>query len=467
MLANNCKLGYVKIDGRLEFSLVSGKSRQIRQKERTSGMIIDFSITNFRSFQGQQLFSMNAEAGLKRLSGNFSEIEDGKLSILRSAAIFGPNASGKSNLLKGISALKWLTSRSRLAEENESIPAYEPFKLSSGDHGKPTEFDIEFVVPSGIRYQYSVTYTKMRVITERLYSFQTRKGSEVFTRKKGDTWKTIKFGGSYKGGSRRFPFFPNSTYLSRAGNDASAPESIREVVQYFREIIVLNAGMNILSTGFYETDDNLKLISDLIQLADTGVENITAEESSPEDIVFPENMPDRIRKMIIQQNSVSYKFWHQGQDGQLIKFDQEEMSDGTVKLFQILPLLIGALTAGIPIFVDELDGHLHTNIVSLIFELFNDPLANVENAQLIVTTHDTNLMDPAKLRRDQLWLVQKENGASTLTSLDAYDKDFVRPTSPFEDFYKDGRFGALPTLSYVKFRDSLNQIYSQQGRVKG
>ena len=430
-------------------------------------MIIDFSITNFRSFQGEQLFSMNAEAGLKRLSGNFSEIEDGKLSILRSAAIFGPNASGKSNVLKAISALKWLVSSSRLAEENEKIPAYEPFKLSPQNNGKPTEFEIEFVVPSGIRYQYSVTYTEKRVITESLYSFQTQKRSEVFTRREGDTWKTIKFGGSYKGGSRRFPYFPNSTYLSRAGNDASAPESIRKVVQYFRDIIVLNAGANIFSHGSYGTDDNLKLISDLIQLADTGVENITAEESSPEDFDFPKNMPDRIRELIIEQNSVLYKFWHQGQNGQLIKFDEEEMSDGTVKLFQILPLLIRALTTGIPIFVDELDGHLHTNIVSLIFELFNDPLANVADAQLIVTMHDTNLMDPAKLRRDQLWLVQKENGASTLTSLDAYDKGSVRPTSPFEDFYKDGRFGALPALSYVKFRDSLNRMHSQQGRVKG
>lgn len=429
-------------------------------------MIIDFSVANFKSFQDEQLFSMNAENGLKRLPGNYSEIEDGKFSILRSAAIFGPNASGKSNLLGAIKALKWLITESKSLNEEDSIPPYEPFKLSPGAASKLTEFEIEFVVPSGIRYKYSVAYSNERVVSESLYSFPKRQSALIFSRGGDDTWRTIKFGASYKGGDRRFSFFPNSTYISRAGNDASAARSIREIVQYFRSIIILDAGVNVHVSNFYEREGNLKIVTDLICLADTGVKNITIEERSNENIRLPEDIPEQLKKIILQQNSVSYKFWHEAQNGQLIKFDKEEMSDGTVKLFELLPMLLMALSAGAPIFIDELDSHLHTNIVSLIFELFNDPIANSKDAQIIVTTHDTNLMDPSKLRRDQLWLVQKNNGSSTLTSLDAYDKGSVRPNSPFEEFYKDGRFGALPSLSYVKIRKAINAMPSQRGYMK-
>ncbi|MFB9354443.1 AAA family ATPase [Sneathiella chinensis] len=429
-------------------------------------MLIDFSVANFRSFQDEQLFSMNAEGGPKRLQGNYSDIENGRFSILRSAAIYGPNASGKSNLLKAFKALSWLISNSKSLSEEDSIPAYEPFKLSSHFDTKEIEFKIEFIVPSGVRYEYSVSYTNKRVVSESLFAFPKRQRALIFKRDKLDTWETIKFGGSYKGGDRRFPFFPNSTYISRAGNDASAPKSIREIVRYFRSIITLDAGVNIHLSNFYDQEGHLNTVSDLICLADTGVKKITAEESSPEGLRLPSDMPDFLKRVIIEQNSVSYKFWHEAQNGQLVKFEKEEMSDGTVKLFEILPMLLMALSSGTPIFIDELDGHLHTNIVSLIFELFNDPLANSTDAQIIVTTHDTNLMDPNKLRRDQLWLVQKENGSSILTSLDAYDKDSVRPNSPFEAFYKDGRFGALPSFSYVKIREAITQMSIKSGYLK-
>ena len=429
-------------------------------------MIVDFSVRNFKSFQNEQLFSMNVENSFNRLPGNFHEIEDGKFAVLRSAAVFGPNASGKSNLLSAISALKWMVSSSRSLNEEDSIPAYEPFRLASDGDDEPTEFEIEFIVPSGIRYQYSVSYNRERVISESLHSFPKRQSALIFSRSREDTWEDVKFGGSYKGGDRRFPFFANSTYISRAGNDASAPPNIREIVQYFRSITIIDAGVNMHVSNYYELEGNLNAVSELICLADTGVRKITAEERSSDDIRLPEDMPEAVKQAIISQNSVSYKFWHEAENGRLVKFDKEEMSDGTIKLFEILPVLLTALSNGVPVFVDELDGHLHTNIVSLVFDLFNDPVANTKNAQIIVTTHDTNLLDSNKLRRDQLWLVTKANGASNLVSLDSYDKSVVRPNSPFEDFYKDGRFGALPSISYIKIRDSIAKIPSRRGYIK-
>lgn len=426
-------------------------------------MIVDFSVTNFRSFQDEQLFSMNVETNKKSLQGNFTEIEDGNYSILKSAAIFGPNASGKSNLLTAFQALQWLITTSHRSDEGSDIPPYKPFKLSPVNRANPVKFNIEFVVPSGIRYEYSILYSKSEVISESLFSFPKRKKSLVFSKGKTDTWETVKFGASYKGGGRRFSFFPNSTYISRAGNDASAPENIREVVRYFRSIQVLGAEENMLMALNFVKEGHLETVSNLICLADTGIQSITVEKSTGPEIKLPDDMSEKLAKFIQNLNRKSYKFLHKDQTGQEVEFEQDEISDGTEKLFKIIPILLMAIANGVPIFIDELDGRLHTNLVALVFELFNDGLANPDNAQLIVTTHDTNMMDPNVLRRDQIWLVTKVNGASQLTCLDEFDKNLVRPTSPFEDFYKDGRLGGLPSLSYAKIRDVVRHMPKRKG----
>jgi len=430
-------------------------------------VIIDFSVTNFRSFQSEQLFSMNVEKGHSSLQGNFCEIEDGKFSVLKSAAIFGPNASGKSNLFEAFSALKWLVSNSKVLDEGDTIPTYQPFKLSPENKTKPVEFSIEFVAPSGIRYQYSVSFTKHRIISENLYWFPKQKRALVFSRTEEDTWETIRFGASYKGGDRRLSFFPNHTYVSRAGNDASAPDSIREIVRYFRAITIIDAGISMHVSNYYQHEGHLEAVGNLICLADTGIKTITAEERSSDEIQFPEDMPEEMKRAIQERNKISYKFWHEDRSGQQVALEQGEISDGTAKLFEILPVLLTAISNGSPIFIDELDGHLHTNLVGLIFDLFNDPLANPLNSQLIVTTHDTNMMDSNKLRRDQIWLVAKENGATVMTSLDEFDKGVVRSNSPFEDFYKDGRLGALPAIPYLKIREAVMGMPKKTGLIKG
>jgi AAA15 family ATPase/GTPase len=429
-------------------------------------VIIDFSVTNFKSFHSEQLFSMNVEKGLSSLQSNFCEVEGGKYSILKSAAIFGPNASGKSNLFAAFSALKWLISNSKALDEGDPIPTYEPFKLSPENKGQPIEFSIEFVVPTGIRYQYSVSFAKSRIISESLYSYPKRTRALVFSRAEEDTWETVKFGAGYKGGVRRFSFFPNNTYVSRAGNDASAPDSIRDIVRYFRAITIIDAGVSMHVSNYYQREGHLQAVANLICLADTGVKKITSEERSVDEILFPDNMPEEMKRAIQERNKISYKFWHEDRSGELVALEQDEISDGTTKLFEILPVLLTAISNGSPIFVDELDGHLHTSLVALIFDLFNDPLANPLNSQLIVTTHDTNMMDSNKLRRDQIWLVAKEHGATVMTSLDEFDKGVVRSNSPFEDFYKDGRLGALPTIPYMKIRKAVMSMPKNIGLIK-
>jgi AAA15 family ATPase/GTPase len=422
-------------------------------------MIVDLTIANFRSFEDQQTFSMNVEGAQARHRENFSLFGDGKLAVLRSAAILGPNASGKSNLLRAFRALQWIVESSGNRGEGKRILPYEPFKLAPETQNLPVLLEMEFIVPSGVRYRYSVSFFGDRIAEESLYSFARGQRARVFHRDSDDTWDTVKFGGTYKGGNRKFPFFPNNAYLSRAGGDASAPASIREVYRYFERITFIRSGGRIFVPGYMNVPENMRAVTDLICLADTGVANVTAEKNDKaKDIKLPDDMPDDIKEAIHEENRVSYKFWAKSTDGQLIEFNQDEMSEGTVRLFEMLPVVLMALENGSPLIIDEMDAHFHPNLLKLILWLFHDNETNSKGAQVIFTAHDTNVLDSKILRRDQLWFVTKDNGASKIRALDEYDKKYVRSDSPFESFYMDGRLGALPKFSYGDVKQAVLKV---------
>ena len=413
-------------------------------------------MSNFRSFQEDQTLSMNVEGALARHSSNYTQIEGGRIAVLRSAAILGPNASGKSNLLTALMALRWIVQSSNGRKEGQPIPPYEPFRLSEAGPNQPVRLEIEFVVPSGIRYRYEVAFLKHKFVEERLYSFARRTRAIIFERDSNDTWESIKFGGTFKGGNRRFPFFPNVSYLSRAGNDASAPAFIREVYQYFSDITHIAAGNNLFSLAPLADHSTLSAVSELICLADTGVNKVTMEEKEGvDDIDLPASMPEELKEIILAQNRFRTKYWVESQSGELVSFDADEMSDGTTRLLNILPMVLSAFEKGSVIAFDEIDAHFHTDIVDLILRLFHDDQINRRGAQIIFTTHDTNILNSSFMRRDQIWFVSKESGSSSLKSLDEYDRKYVRHDSPFETFYRDGRLGALPKVSYKKVKNAI------------
>lgn len=425
-------------------------------------MLVDLSVTNFRSFKTEQLLSMNVEYARQHHQSNYSLVEEDRLAVLRTAAIFGPNASGKTNILMALMALRWIVLNSDGRSEDRPIPPYEPYRLSDETSDSPVRIEIEFIVGSGVRYRYEVAYARDRIVSEYLYSYTRRSKALLFGRDESDTWRSIKFGGTYKGGSRRFSHFSNAAYLSRAGRDPSAPESVREIYKYFEAITLLPSGRNFFSWAPLREPATLSAVSELIRLADTGVERITIEDrDAPEDIKLPPDMPEDIREAILSRNRMIASFWVGSDTGSLVPFEDREMSDGTTRLFEILPVVLESLSSGGILVCDELDAHFHTDIVDLILRLFHDDDINTKGAQLIFTTHDTNILDSSLLRRDQIWFVSKEKGASTLRSLDEYDKKLVRHDSPFEAFYLDGRLGALPRISYSKVKRTVLEALSK------
>lgn len=419
-------------------------------------MIIDLTVSNFLSIKNEQMLSFYADSNRSRLPENFSLFEDNKLAILRTCVILGSNASGKSNLLNAFAALKWMIVSSGSMKDKQKIPIYKPYKLNKDSINNPVSFEIEFIVKSGIRYRYEISFLEDKIISECLYSFAKRQKAVFFIRKENDTWENIKFGTNYKGGNKKFPFFSNNSYLSKAGNDASSPETIREIYNYFREMDFIFPNVGILMPDFFTDEKNINIISELIHYADTGISKIRPifKENAPE-VSLPANFPEKLKELIRKENSIEYKFSAISEDGEEVEFDKDDMSEGTIRLFGIIPIILNSLRNGTPLIVDEVDAHLHTHVLELIIKIFQNDEINKKGAQLIFTTHDTNIMASNRLRRDQIWLTSKDKGETSLTCLDEYDKKYVRPDSPFESFYREGRLGAVPNISFNKIKDFI------------
>jgi AAA15 family ATPase/GTPase len=195
-----------------------------------------------------------------------------------------------------------------------------------------------------------------------------------------------------------------------------------------------------------ENIDFVDSVAEILSKVDTGIFGVRFKEQDVPQIKFPNDVPDAVKKRILEAESKKPYFLHEGENGFVQEFTEEMESSGTLKLFSMLPMLIDAFEDGGILILDELDNSFHPHIAELIIKLFNDPKVNKNNAQLIFSTHNVNLMSPEILRRDQIWLTEKQQGQTQLSSLEDFDKNTVKMDSPFNKWYGDGRFGAIPSI---------------------
>lgn len=413
------------------------------------------------------MLSMHAEQPKTNLLGSISYPIAENIAVLKSAVIYGANASGKSNILLALQALKWIVSESHVFKEDSKIPCYEPYLLASDSKTQPVELEIEFVIPGEYRYVYSISYDSSRIFSETLDYYPKKIKANIFSRTPNDTWETVSFGGHYKGGSKRIPFFSNQSYLSKAGNSAGAPNSIRKVYRYFTSIMTLSTSFESPISEIYLYDEILSLTSNFLKKVDVGLSNISREENDLSKFGnFPLDLPASIKERFLLENKFNFMFHHEDEDGNDVVFEQDEESEGTQKLFKMLPAILSALKLGYILIVDELENSFHPHIAELIIKLFNDPEINRNNAQIIFTTHNVELMSPKLFRRDQIWFTKKTNGSSRLYSLDEFDKSTVTSSSPYGDWYADGRFGAVPHFKYKEICDYLSGSLDLRSDVK-
>ncbi|MFI5955781.1 ATP/GTP-binding protein [Cryptosporangium sp. NPDC051539] len=388
-------------------------------------------------------------------------------SVLTVAGIYGPNASGKSNV---VDALAWLSTaiNKSLRAWDEVVPR-EPFKFRNAA-GRSTSFEVEMIV-GGVRYAYQLELSDNEVSFEALYSYPERRRRLLFERE-GLEVQFRRGLASTLSGVREL-LTPTTLALSAAirFNEPEVSLFGRKVAN----ILVLGARpRRPRYSGYYapapyraqETErlfldgpdpDQLELFegggSDefwgprsalaLLRFADLGIENVEVVEEPSDETV--DSSPRRKIRLV-----------HRVAD-QKVVFSAFDESEGTRTWFRLIGPVLGALRNGRTLLFDEIDASLHPRLSAKLLELFRDPKTNPRGAQLIFTSHDTSLLN--HLNRDEVWLTEKgDDGATSLTALADFGGDKVRRSLNLEKAYLQGRFGAVPELDQHAIRSLLGLI---------
>lgn len=437
-------------------------------------MLVDFTIKNFRSIKDEQLLSLVAEKKRDDIPGNlFCASENDDLFLLKSAVIYGANASGKSTILTAFKALQFLVLYSSDLKLDESIFSYEPFFLDVDSRTDSILFEMEFITNEPMRYRYSVEFNRKKILSEKLFFFPRIKGVKLYER---DSDGDYSWGRDLKGKKQVIAdeVLENTLFLSKAANRNDSDERIKNIYRYFKDSFHFYDKKTYMHKGNLFSETTRELFGDesgafqskltgLLKSADFGISSIRKKvaPSSKENSESPEDFETKFEKAQFDTFQATAEFKHPVfKDGakttQNIYFDMEHESTGTIKMYDLAYQIITALEKGEVLFIDELDSSFHPLMSAYVFSLFNSPKHNPRNAQLIVTTHDVTLLDSEKLRRDQIWFTEKDaQGASSLYSLDEFKKSEVRPNIPFDKWYLSGRFSALPVIRESVFSEYM------------
>jgi len=402
-------------------------------------MLIEFNIENFRSIKEKATLSMIATKD-DSLDGNLIKGVLKDDALLKSAVIYGANASGKTTVLLALNFLKLLVLNSHNHQKGQGIN-FTPFKLEKSCLKKPTRFNIIFL-KNQIKYDFTVAFNKERIIEETLYYYPNNKKALLFKRIKDDFEFTTDEKDQSFIAKRTLE---NVLYLSKSTQENY--EKVTPVFEWFnKELQFVGPYQPLASEEFTITllnqDQKLKeLILKALLEADIGIERIDASIKQLEKL--PDNIPEHIKPLFATGpfRQTEIKTFHKGVE---FEFFGEE-SEGTKRMFSLIGPFIDALLNGKILVIDELDTKLHHVLNLFLIHLFQDSTQNKSNAQLIFTTHNTNLLDQDIFRRDQIWFTEKnaKDGSTDLYSLTEYsprkDKDIAKG-------YLAGKYGALPFI---------------------
>ncbi len=415
-------------------------------------MLLRFSVSNFGSLRDEQELSMVASALRDDDRGLIDVPELKSVRVLPSVVIYGANASGKSNVLRALSHMKDLVRNSHREGEHGSPISLKPFLLDPSYSSKPTTFGIEFVW-NGARYAYSFEATGSQFTEEALHVWRGGPVTLLFERQ----GQTFKFGRSLKGRNKIIEALTrsNSLFLSAAAQNNH--EELTGIAEFFNSIAFdLAAPMTaaLISGRLAREGVDEKLLGFLHEI-DTGITTTRIDEAPLEqsDIEFRESLIGAFQKLLrgppplelkssVMEPMRTIRLGHQTTDGQTVFLDMRDESAGTVQLLHILGPIFHALETGRIAVFDEFGSRLHTHASEIILGLFASKETNPKGAQLIVATHDTNLLNARGLRRDQVWFTEKDKAGAThlypLTDIE------TRKDDNLEKGYLQGRYGAIP-----------------------
>ena len=387
-------------------------------------MLVEFSVTNFRSVKEEMRLSLVAGPGKEHADSIFTvenraDTATRPIRLLRSAAIYGANAAGKTNVIRGLKAMHDIVLGSARGLAELPVTA---FRFDPACSAQPTAFEVTCIADD-VRYQYGFRATRNEVTDEWLYAWPSGRLQVWFERRGGDvsgapSWK---FGGKLTGDREvwKRATRPQALFLSTAVSLNST--QLLPVFDWFRKrlhIVGVGSWTPSFTLEYYDKNGGADVL-DFLSAADLAVTGVRVVETA--DIFLK----------------------HQPRGGQQEELNMDDESHGTQKMFALIGPWLHSLAEGDVIVFDELHANLHPALVRFLVSRFHDPIANPHGAQLVFTTHDTSLLDRDFLRPDQIWLCERNDRLET----SLFPLSDFRPRRGVENLeraYLAGRFGALP-----------------------
>lgn len=429
-------------------------------------MIIEFKIKNYRSIRDE--ISLNMEAsGTKSKPEHVAEIitkAGKKYRLLKTAVIYGPNASGKSNIIRAFWAFRHLVATSSRNDINDLIPVAEPFELDLVAIDQPSEFYLKFIGADMYQYIYKFSVHKTEGIIEESLFYYPDKSQHLIFRRKGR--KIIKFDDALvRHLNINNTVNPKRLLLSELANIGEVYwEKLRNYLIY--GTASLNTAINGMqqyltynAMKIFDSDDNesriiKEKVVNLLKLSDLGIKDVAIKEQE----VFLKANTDIIDNESIYTGTKKekrFKIYHTIFEDTKAKGTAEfdlinQGSAGSLALLGLSTEIIMALNSakGKALFVDEIDNSLHPKMCKFLINLFHHPASNPHNAQLIFATHESTLLERNNFRMDQIWITSKDKyGVTDLYSVHDLDIEGLREDIPFDKWYLSGRFGGLPKIN--------------------
>jgi AAA15 family ATPase/GTPase len=413
-------------------------------------MLIRFSVENFRSIRDRQEFSFAATV-LKDLPESVVHPDGLSVGLLKTAAIYGANASGKSNVLRAFEFVRGAVRDSQRVWAPESEIKVQPFLLDDATD-RPSCFEVEFLL-DGTRHQYGFKATKRSIVEEWLFAYPANRRQMWFTRDVNKS-RRFEFGKNLIGENRTIEGLTreNSLFLSAAAQNNH--ELLSPVYKWFVDRVRTVAGnREIVLQETLQMCDNeniKKVVGQMLAQVDLGVLEIEVKQKPIEDesvrrilsFVWDTLSESAAGKRLAPPTTLpEISFVHRGMSAP-VTFAKEDESAGTIAYLALLGPALSSLAQGDLLLVDELDASLHPLLAIELVKLFNNSQLNAKNGQLLFNTHDTNLLRSDVLRRDQIWFTEKDKaGATHLYPLTDFKP---RKAENLQRGYLEGRYGAIP-----------------------
>lgn len=393
-------------------------------------MLIEFSIANLLSYKEKVTFSMEATSD-KKLSSNY--IEKNKYKLLKTAAIYGPNAAGKSNFYKIFTCLVLWIRQSSKVDINAEIPVI-PFQFDEKSKKKPSFVEIKFII-NNIRYTYGFKADRFKIHEEYLYSYPNNKITKLFVRKNTDEYTFSNPKKELELLSKNNP--KNKFFLSTATNwnYLGFKDAYDFITQKICTFQFSNENALSAAEAYYndKTGELKKFALKEFKKADIQIDDFEVKE-------VVTSLDDK------GSNKTYFVTVMHNVNGKKHYLDLLNESLGTQVLFSFIPYIKVGMDKQCVLFIDELDRSLHPHLVQHLVNLFNEQETNHIGTQLLFNTHDTNLLNLNDLRRDQIWFVEKNSktGSSDMYSLCDFSP---RNNENIERGYLLGKYGAVPFIT--------------------